>query len=437
MLISSSWFSSKAAVEANEEGWAWLREFLRDAEAESLYRKVSIWCHDSGIGSLDALLLQQSDFCAQPFYTQLLSVTRERIDGALLAAERGDIVSASDSARAPRDHLAPASSAQRAEDGPADEEASGRRVGGYRWQNPQAAAPSWDDESPQSSAAPVHAGEDGIARGDRCAAAPSSAAPDAARESRAVSLDSVPASSRLHDWIATQGEGADDLVVSFANEQSGHLDGADGASMSSEGPSCPSLYAQTINSSEGTGSAGQEGGRRIVRANSEFGVAVSPRFAPPPVAKSTSSTRRLPEGAAPPAAHPTVLDTVDTTGDGVPDSVVLDVSGDALPDAVRKIEWRMGPKERVAMLKSDREARKVASHQLLRSGSAAIDTTGDGQADTIAVDTTGDGHVDTLRRMGAHGGAGASDAAMRGPELKHAGRPPSTSSEIQAYTARV
>lgn len=200
---------------------------------------------------------------------------------------------------------------------------------------------------------------------------------------------------------------------------------------------------------------------QLARGSSELGALVSPGGPRGGGlgALGTSSTRLAAPGAA------RVLDTVDTTGDGIKDSVVLDingaggsghrrslslslhlslfahtahaetpvestslslfahaapapqapsssvtercsplhsghrVAGNGLTDAVRKIEWRTGTRERMRMHKGGMVSQAEARQKMLRSGSALVDTTGDGKADTLALDTTGDGYVDTLRPM--------------------------------------
>ena len=152
-----------------------------------------------------------------------------------------------------------------------------------------------------------------------------------------------------------------DLVVSLATERSEDLE--DGSSM----------YAQTLSS----------GMTRVSRAMSEQGALVLP-----------GGMRR---SAARLSAAPKVLDTVDTTGDGLLDSVVLDVTGDGLADATRKIEWRVSPKRRVQMINSVADTQHT--QELLARGDAAIDTTGDGQVDSLVFDTAGDGFADTLQPL--------------------------------------
>ena len=52
----------------------------------------------------------------------------------------------------------------------------------------------------------------------------------------------------------------------------------------------------------------------------------------------------------------TVVDTVDTSGDGLLDSLILDTSGDGRGDTVRKLEWRFShPRERAAARRSSKE----------------------------------------------------------------------------------
>ncbi len=87
----------------------------------------------------------------------------------------------------------------------------------------------------------------------------------------------------------------------------------------------------------------------------------------PPVAPSRAT-------ATAPVIH------VDTTGDGIADSVAIDTVGDGRVDTIL---WRP-------------ESEPLPVESRARALSLPVDTTGDGLADSIAIDTTGDGHVDTI-----------------------------------------
>ena len=73
------------------------------------------------------------------------------------------------------------------------------------------------------------------------------------------------------------------------------------------------------------------------------------------------------------AAYGKALIQVDTTGDGIADTVGVDTTGDGKVNVMRDIEK-----------------------------SQHMDTTGDGHADTVGMDTTGDGKIDVM--MTSHDG---------------------------------
>jgi len=93
----------------------------------------------------------------------------------------------------------------------------------------------------------------------------------------------------------------------------------------------------------------------------------------------------------------TVLDTVDTTGDGLPDSVVLDTTGDGLQNLTRPIEFRAAPQERVAVRRQSKDMQAKWLQEKMQRGEAGVDLTGNGFVDTVALDISGDGHIDYLR----------------------------------------
>ena len=95
-----------------------------------------------------------------------------------------------------------------------------------------------------------------------------------------------------------------------------------------------------------------------------------------------------------------VLDTVDTTGDGLVDSVLLDTTGDGHVNAVRKIEFRYArPQDRVDARRGSKEEQAQRLRRQLSQGEAAVDVTGDGIVDAVVLDVNGDGMADTLRPL--------------------------------------
>eukprot|EP01065_Artemidia_motanka_P023677 TRINITY_DN2833_c3_g1_i1.p1 TRINITY_DN2833_c3_g1~~TRINITY_DN2833_c3_g1_i1.p1 ORF type:complete len:721 (+),score=241.10 TRINITY_DN2833_c3_g1_i1:82-2163(+) len=80
-----------------------------------------------------------------------------------------------------------------------------------------------------------------------------------------------------------------------------------------------------------------------------------------------------------PASSPAKV--VDTTGDGIADTVLMDTTGDGVLDTAMPAQ--------------------------------VIDTTGDFHADTVIVDTTGDGQYDTAVPLGRHTSAGSMQSSRR------------------------
>ena len=101
----------------------------------------------------------------------------------------------------------------------------------------------------------------------------------------------------------------------------------------------------------------------------------------PPPAEPELQSAKSPEAPKPPelpkpipgadSPKPRQAFALDTTGDGVADSLGFDTTGDGLIDTVQP-----APKQ-----------------------SVALDTTGDGVADSLGYDTTGDGLIDTVQRL--------------------------------------
>ena len=88
-------------------------------------------------------------------------------------------------------------------------------------------------------------------------------------------------------------------------------------------------------------------------------------------------------------------------------SVALDTTGDGRADTVQKLQFRSSSGASMAsqvaqrddsLVKSlDEQRRWVA--EAMSKGDAGLDTTGDGLIDSLALDTSGDGKIDTVRRL--------------------------------------
>ncbi len=105
---------------------------------------------------------------------------------------------------------------------------------------------------------------------------------------------------------------------------------------------------------------------------------------------------------------------VDTTGDGKADAVLVDTTGDGKVDSIvpihqhrrHRMSWHTG------------DVRQEDLYEVIESGKETIDTTGDGVADAILVDTTGDGMVDSVVPLSSVGLA-AIEAAKNDTNVSH------------------
>jgi hypothetical protein len=122
------------------------------------------------------------------------------------------------------------------------------------------------------------------------------------------------------------------------------------------------------------------------------------------VVKRSDATGVPPEGAQIRKSVP-----IDTTGDGIADSTVVDTTGDGMVDTVVKLSvtlsgacpWRtqcMHSHTTQCGLLTDDSCTVCAGAAGAAGGGRAmwVDTIGDGKADSIAIDTNGDGRVDTI-----------------------------------------
>ena len=94
----------------------------------------------------------------------------------------------------------------------------------------------------------------------------------------------------------------------------------------------------------------------------ELGVSISPANAPPLAVAIPASA---------------VLDTLDTSGDGVLDSVGIDTVGDGRIDKLLPLEIRASPRARVNMRRRTLEEQKLWLKNAISQGDAAVDTTGE------------------------------------------------------------
>jgi len=155
---------------------------------------------------------------------------------------------------------------------------------------------------------------------------------------------------------------------------------------------------------------------------------------------------------------------LDTTGDGKIDSVAVDTTGDGIPDKVLALP---SPPPSVIPASASVSSDRVTAHLSAKTIQAAIrmrklgptshggtpvnpvhvhvDTTGDGQVDSVAVDTTGDGVPDRLfaipeppthSRRAAHSGAETCAApACSAPDVFLSYRISETSAEVRTLRA--
>ena len=67
------------------------------------------------------------------------------------------------------------------------------------------------------------------------------------------------------------------------------------------------------------------------------------------------------------------------------------------------IQFRAGgPKEQILARRGSKDEKQAFINKALANGDAGIDTSGDGLIDTVVLDTVGDGQADTLRPLDFH-----------------------------------
>jgi len=99
------------------------------------------------------------------------------------------------------------------------------------------------------------------------------------------------------------------------------------------------------------------------------------------------------EGCAATSAQPGLVGAFDTTGDGLVDTLDVDLTGNGRADMRSSLLIR-GATAKV----SDGSAQQAFERELA-TGGLGLDTSGDGLLDTLALDTSGDGQIDTLRPL--------------------------------------
>lgn len=72
-----------AHTSGHEPSLPFLHQFLDEAQVGFLYLQAAQWCERVGVDSIEALRMHGADFCSQDFCRHLLSFTRARIDQAL------------------------------------------------------------------------------------------------------------------------------------------------------------------------------------------------------------------------------------------------------------------------------------------------------------------------------------------------------------------
>lgn len=114
-------------------------------------------------------------------------------------------------------------------------------------------------------------------------------------------------------------------------------------------------------------------GHRFSRLSmgSEAGAAVIPIHSRAPAVSLPPD-----KGASSQQTVPVVLDTLDTTGDGLVDAVALDLNGDGNIDAVRSLEIRPSPRQRVDAKRLGFGEQQQWLSKAMSSGDAGVDTSG-------------------------------------------------------------
>jgi hypothetical protein len=375
----------KAAEEVQTPRWSWLQTVLRTHDLEFTFRELAVWCHCSGITSLASLLQRRDELKHQLFWrTALLERTQERLLRALDQAS-DDAAARERALRAPPPAPAPptasssevvarrltvaslaASYTPEAEPPPMDEASCSRAD----WRESTAAEPSMSMSNNKRVA-----GLRGLQRG-------------------MSELSSLSVTEEQSTWLANQEASASALdweedsnpVRTMHDQRSRPAIALAGSSSSDE------LREESALSAESSI------GARVASSSithSSAGVSSHPR--PPSLVPSSPgrSTFR-------------VVDTVDTTGDGLLDSVVLDVQETADADTlgralshrrVAKMEFRAAPAERVASRRGSQLEQNAWRRGKMAKGDVAIDISGNGSADAVVFDTVGDGQIDTLVPM--------------------------------------
>ena len=366
-LTSKAWLAAAAKIKRRDR--CWIKEFLDRADAAHLHLGLAIFCDVAGVYSLTTLGERHAELKEQTIWASLLSVTKDRVMRQLAC----DLASASAT------------------------DVSVARSGGAGVLLQFGETLDIDRSSTDRSSA------------DRGSAGVSNT--DTEVNSTTLQLADIQPSVLQTDYSA--------LVRSFANEASESDSTA--SIMLHEVSSRTTLVAGSVVSSC-SHVVSREGAELLsATSNTEPSLASSSDVVAEESSVPTSRRvyPRVTSGAVPtsgrnPTRHvqrSSVLDTVDTTGDGLVDSVVLDTTGDGLADATRRIEFRYPhPRERILARRASKGAQQAIVQKQLSSGHAGVDVTGDGHIDAVALDTVGDGHVDTLRPLRLPMGAAVSSA---------------------------
>jgi hypothetical protein len=352
------------------------------ADAEYMLRSLALWCVEVGVGSLPELKQQWPKLVESNTFCYLLDATQQRLSRAI------DILVATP-ARAGGPAAAAAAAAAAAED--------------------------LDVESLPASPGRPRGGSS-----SRCLVAP---APLELASTSVDLLEGLGGSSTMVRSFATEesatGSATNVHTMASESQHGGGLCGkANGApprrprSLDGESVACgrarssPPLskpWASVRRAQRGINAmrcapllsaAGHSGGARpSLKQVSKPPVARSPP--PLPTMQNGAQQRRLSGGVLTSSAT-RVVDAVDTSGDGLVDTVVLDSTGHGLQRLAVPISWRGAPLAPPHDRQATADELAAECANAIARGEAGIDLSGDGTVDAVALDTSGDGRPDTL-----------------------------------------
>ena len=361
--------------------WQWLERLTMLADAEWMLRSLALWCVKVGVGSLPELKQQWPTLVESNTFRYLLDATQQRLSRAIDILVATPAQAGGPTAAAAATAATAAAAAAAAEDSDADSlPASPGRPSG-RSSSGCLVAPAPLELA--SASVDLLEGLGGSSTVVRCFAAEESA-------TNAHSIASEP----------QHGGGLCGKADHTTPRRARSLDGESGAC--GRAPSSPPLSkswasvrrTQRIVSAmrcapllPATSHAG--GARPSLKPDSELPVARRP----PPL--QNGAQQRWLSGSVL-TSRARVLDAVDTSGDGLVDTVVLDSTRHGLQRLAVPITWRGAPSAPPQDQQATAEELLAERANAIARGEAGIDLSGDDTVDAVTLDASGDGRPDTL-----------------------------------------